>query len=115
MIKRWANTIALCFLLPSSLAWAHGEHDPSGSRFVAPLWVWLVAGALLLVIAFVLVRQAKKGTLIGLAGPLMAMGDWQTAYLIGGGVLATAFVLYYLYFVRYDSRPVPVLQPAPAR
>ena len=51
----------------------------------------------------------------GLAGPLMAMGDWQTAYLIGGGVLATAFVLYYLYFVRYDSRPVPVLQPAPAR
>ncbi len=51
----------------------------------------------------------------GLAGPLMAMGDWQSAYLIGGGVLATAFVLYYLYFVRYDSRPVLVLQPAPAR
>jgi MFS family permease len=51
----------------------------------------------------------------GLAGPLMVTGDWQTAYLIGGGVLATAFVLYYLYFVRYDSRPVPVLQPAPAR
>jgi hypothetical protein len=45
----------------------------------------------------------------------MAMGDWQTAYLIGGGVLATAFVLYYLYFARFDSRPVPVLQPAPAR
>jgi predicted MFS family arabinose efflux permease len=51
----------------------------------------------------------------GLAGPLMAAGDWQSAYLIGGAVLAIAFVLYYLYFVRFDSRPVPVLQPAPAR
>ena len=51
----------------------------------------------------------------GLAGPLMAVGDWMTAYSIGGGVLATAFVLYYLYFVRYDSRPEPVLQVAPAR
>jgi hypothetical protein len=51
----------------------------------------------------------------GLAGPLMAMGDWQSAYLIGGGVLAVAFVLYYLYFGRFDSRPVPVLQPATTR
>jgi predicted MFS family arabinose efflux permease len=50
----------------------------------------------------------------GLAGPLMAMGDWQTAYVIGGGVLATAFVMYYLYFARIDSRPEPVLQPARA-
>ena len=47
-MKRWVNTIALCFLLTSSLAWAHGEHDPNASRFAAPLWVWLVAGALLL-------------------------------------------------------------------
>src|SRR5262245_1879440 len=51
----------------------------------------------------------------GLAGPLMATGDWQTAYLIGGGVLATAFTMYYLYFARIDSRPEPVLEPAPAR
>lgn len=50
----------------------------------------------------------------GLAGPLMAMGDWQTAYLIGGGVLATAFVMYYFYFARIDSRPEPALQPARA-
>jgi MFS family permease len=50
----------------------------------------------------------------GLAGPLMAVGDWLTAYVIGGGVLATAFVFYYVYFARYDSRPEPVLQPAPA-
>jgi hypothetical protein len=64
-MKRWVNTIALCFLLTSSLAWAHGEHDPNALRFAAPLWVWLVAGALLLAITFVLVRQAKKGTLIG--------------------------------------------------
>ena len=51
----------------------------------------------------------------GLAGPLMAMGDWQTAYMIGGSVLATAFVMYYFYFARIDSRPEPVLEPAPAR
>jgi predicted MFS family arabinose efflux permease len=50
----------------------------------------------------------------GLAGPLMAMGDWQTAYLIGGGVLATAFVMYYFYFARIDGRPEPALQPARA-
>ena len=50
----------------------------------------------------------------GLAGPLMAMGDWQTAYMIGGGVLATAFILYYLYFVRLDGQAAPVLQPARA-
>jgi MFS family permease len=49
----------------------------------------------------------------GLAGPLMAIGDWQTAYLIGGGVVTLAFVLYYLYFVRLDS-PEPALQPATA-
>lgn len=52
----------------------------------------------------------------GLAAPLMAMGDWQTAYMIGGSVLATAFVMcYYFYFARIDSRPEPVLEPAPAR
>jgi len=51
----------------------------------------------------------------GVAGPLTAMGDWQTAYMIGGSVLATAFVMYHFYFARIDSRPEPVLEPAPAR
>lgn len=66
-MRCWVNIIGPCslLLLLSSLAWAHGEHDPSATRFAAPLWVWLVAGALLLVITFVLVRQARKGTLIG--------------------------------------------------
>lgn len=50
-----------------------------------------------------------------LAGPLMVMGDWQTAYMIGGSVLATAFVMYCFYFARIDSRPEPVLEPAAAR
>jgi hypothetical protein len=51
----------------------------------------------------------------GLAEPLMAMGDWD-AYMIGGSVLATAFVMYYyFYFARIDRRPEPVLEPAPAR
>ena len=59
------NIIALCSILLSSLAWAHGEHDPNAPRFAAPFWIWLVGGALLLVIVFVLVRQARKGTLIG--------------------------------------------------
>ena len=48
-----------------------------------------------------------------LAGPLMATGDWQTAYLIGGAILAAAFLLYYFYFVRIESRQV-ALQPATA-
>ena len=50
-----------------------------------------------------------------LAGPLMAMGDWD-AYMIGGSVFATAFVMYYyFYFARIDSRPEPVLEAASAR
>jgi hypothetical protein len=48
------------------------------------------------------------------AGPLMAVGDWQTAYLIGGVVLTLAFILYYSYFARLDPRPVPALQPVTA-
>lgn len=48
-----------------------------------------------------------------LAGPFMAAGDWQTSYLIGGAILALAFVLYYLYFVGIDSRE-PALEPASA-
>ncbi len=48
-----------------------------------------------------------------LAGPFMAAGDWQTPYMIGGAVVAVAFVLYYLYFVRIDGRE-PVLKPATA-
>ncbi len=48
-----------------------------------------------------------------LAGPFMAVGDWQTPDMIGGGIFAVAFILYYLYFVRIDGRE-PVLQPAAA-
>ena len=48
-----------------------------------------------------------------LAGPFMAVGDWQTPYMIGGGIFAVAFILYYLYFVRIDGREA-VLQPAAA-
>jgi len=48
------------------------------------------------------------------AGPLMAVGDWQTAYFIGGAVLTLAFILYYAYFVRLDARPEAALQPATA-
>jgi MFS family permease len=78
--------------------------------------------------AMEVVKERERGTTNGImhafvefpmgigasiAGPLMAIGDWQTAYLIGGGVLALAFVLYYLYFVRLDA-PEPVLQAATA-
>jgi len=48
-----------------------------------------------------------------LAGPLMAADDWQSAYTIGGSILALAFILYYLYFVRIESRQM-TLQPAAA-
>jgi hypothetical protein len=39
----------------------------------------------------------------------------HNAYMIGGSVLATAFVMYYCYLACSDSRPEPVLEPAPAR
>ena len=48
-----------------------------------------------------------------LAGPFMAAGDWQTAYGIGGSILALAFILYYLYFVRVEGREA-ALRPAAA-
>ncbi len=48
-----------------------------------------------------------------LAGPMMAVGDWQTLYLISGGILALAFILYYFYFAPIDARQ-PVAQPVPA-
>ena len=48
-----------------------------------------------------------------LAGPFMAAGDWQTAYVIGGAILALAFIIYYLYFVRIEGRE-PALRPATA-
>jgi predicted MFS family arabinose efflux permease len=58
--------------------------------------------------------EFPMGVGAGLAGPMMAAGDWQTAYLIGGGVLATAFVLYYCYFARIDGRAEPALRPVRA-
>ncbi|MBI2361047.1 MAG: MFS transporter [Deltaproteobacteria bacterium] len=49
----------------------------------------------------------------GLAGPLLAAGDWQSAYGIGGAVFALAFALYYLYFARLEAREA-ALAPATA-
>ena len=48
-----------------------------------------------------------------LAGPFMAVGDWQTPYWISGAIFAAAFILYYLYFVRLEGRE-PALQPVTA-
>ncbi len=77
--------------------------------------------------AMEVVKERERGTTNGImhafvefpmgigasfAGPLMAVGDWQTAYLIGGVVLTLAFILYYSYFARLDPRPEPALQPA---
>ena len=50
----------------------------------------------------------------GLAGSFMAVGDWQSAYVLGGAIFGLAFVLYYLYFARLDV-PEAGLAPAPAR
>src|SRR5688572_5174033 len=63
MIQRGA-IIGMISLLLSFRVWAHGGHD-DGAALIAPLWVWLVGGAILVIIALVLIRQAKKGTLIG--------------------------------------------------
>jgi MFS family permease len=78
--------------------------------------------------AMEVVKERERGTTNGImhalvefpmgigaaiAGPFMAAGDWQTPYLLGGAVIASAFALYYVYFVRLDGRQ-PVFQPAPA-
>ncbi|MBI4526308.1 MAG: MFS transporter [Deltaproteobacteria bacterium] len=49
-----------------------------------------------------------------LAGPLMAAGDWQTAYMLSGAILAMAFILYYLYFLRLDVQE-QVIEPVAAQ
>ncbi|MFQ5850283.1 MAG: MFS transporter [Candidatus Binatia bacterium] len=69
--------------------------------------------------AMEVVRERERGTTNGImhafvefpmgvgaatAGPFMAIGDWQTPYMIGGAIVALAFTLYYLYFVRIDGR-----------
>lgn len=48
-----------------------------------------------------------------LGGQFMAVGDWQTPYLLGGTIFAVAFILYYSYFIRIDGGQ-PVLRPATA-
>jgi len=64
-MKYSGNTIGLVFLLVTSLAWAHGEHEVGGLQGIAPLWVWAVGGTLVLVVVAILYRQAKQGRLIG--------------------------------------------------
>ncbi|MGH7809145.1 MAG: hypothetical protein ACREP5_02600, partial [Candidatus Binatia bacterium] len=64
-MRHWLKLLALSSLLLPSLAWGHGEHETDGLQGIAPLWVWLVGGALLSVVSLILVRQAKKGRLIG--------------------------------------------------
>ena len=64
-MKRSAKIIGLGSLLIASLAWAHGEHEASGLKAIAPLWVWAVGGALVSIVVTMLIRQAKRGTLIG--------------------------------------------------
>ncbi|HSE90039.1 MAG TPA: MFS transporter [Candidatus Binatia bacterium] len=79
--------------------------------------------------AMEVVKERERGTTNGImhafvefpmgvgasfAGPLMAVGDWQTAYVISGAIFATAFIIYYFYFARIEVRE-QFLQPAPAR
>lgn len=39
-----------------------------------------------------------------LATPLMAAGDWRTAYTISGVIFALSYLVYYFYFIRMDVR-----------
>jgi MFS family permease len=79
--------------------------------------------------AMEVVRERERGTTNGimhafvefpmgigaaLAGPLMATGDWNTAYALSGTIFGLAFVLYYFYFARLDVAE-QVLEPAPAK
>ena len=78
--------------------------------------------------AMEIVKERERGTTNGimhafvefpmrigaaLAGPMMSVGDWQTLYIISGGIFALAFILYYFYFAPIDARQ-PVAQPVPA-
>lgn len=78
--------------------------------------------------AMEIVKERERGTTNGImhafsefpmgmgaviAGQFMAVGDWQTPYVIGGAIFTVGFILYYLYFARIDARE-PALQPATA-
>jgi hypothetical protein len=56
----------------------------------------------------------SEGIGASLVGPLLAIGNWQIADVIGGSVLALALLLYYsACFVRLDG-PEPAMQSATA-
>ena len=78
--------------------------------------------------AMEVVKERERGTTNGImhaasefpmgigaaiAGQFMAVGDWQTPYMIGAAVFALGFILYYVYFARIDVRE-PALQPVTA-
>lgn len=79
--------------------------------------------------AMEVVKERERGTTNGImhafvefpmgigaamAGPLLAVGDWQRAYVIGGAIFAAAFVLYYIYFARVEGKTRAALEPATA-
>ncbi|MDZ4342904.1 MAG: hypothetical protein U1E51_10770, partial [Candidatus Binatia bacterium] len=64
-MRRWLQAAVLSVLCFSSLAWADGDHGTHAPKGAGPLWVWGLGGVVLLVVAVVLIRQAKRGTLIG--------------------------------------------------
>jgi MFS family permease len=87
-----------------------------------------IAAPITTLFAMEVVKERERGTTNGImhafvefpmgigaaiAGPFMAIGDWQTPYMIGGALFALALTLYYLYFVRIDVRQ-PVVQPSAA-
>jgi MFS family permease len=57
--------------------------------------------------------ELPRGLGAMLAGPFMAIGNWQAPFTIGGALFGLAFILYYSYFNRIDVRE-PGMAAAPA-
>lgn len=97
-----AILFGLAVFLSASFARAHGSDHDSQS---------LLGTTNGIMHAFV---EFPMGIGAGLAGSFMAVGDWQTAYTLGGTIFGLAFILYYFYFARLDVRDA-TLEPATAR
>src|SRR5574341_43814 len=65
-MKRWGIAFNLIAFILIGVAWADGDHGHGpADKVVAPLWIWALGLGVLALIVFGLIRQARRGTLIG--------------------------------------------------
>src|SRR3989338_2743193 len=63
-MKSWIAIFNVTALMLSSRVWADGDHGAHAPKIAAPFWVWAVGLGALTLIVLILIRQARRGTLI---------------------------------------------------